>query len=87
MKLSKIALALIVSLLLSCHENKHSQTTNLNNDTGKDDTSRQTGKDLYEKWFVYDQPINGYNVKIHWLCDKAQLFSGTGYFISQTPTQ
>ena len=46
----------------------------------KSATSRQTKIGIYEKWFVYDQPINGYNVKIHWLCDKAQLFSGTGYF-------
>ena len=46
----------------------------------KSDTSRQTKIGLYEKWFVYDQPINGYNVKIHWLRDKSQLFLGTGYF-------
>ena len=53
----------------------------------KDDIIRNTEKDLFEKWFVYDQPINGYNVKIHWLCDKTQLFSGTGYFyFSNTDT-
>ena len=53
----------------------------------KSDTSRQTKIGIYEKWFVYDQPINGYNVKIHWLCDKTQLFSGTGYFyFSNTDT-
>lgn len=37
-------------------------------------------EDLIEKWFVYDKPINGYDVKIHWLCDKTCGYYGTGYF-------
>ncbi len=33
-----------------------------------------------EKWFVYNKPINGYDVKIHWLGDKSQGYWGTASF-------
>jgi hypothetical protein len=44
----------------------------------KDDGRNEV--ELYEKWLVYDRPIDGYDVMIHWSCDKAQLFTGTGIF-------
>ena len=36
--------------------------------------------ELYEKWLVYNRPIDGYDVMIHWSCDKAQFYTGTGLF-------
>lgn len=32
------------------------------------------------KWLVYDKPINGYDVKIHWRGDKTQGYWGTAFF-------
>lgn len=37
-------------------------------------------EEIIEKWFVYERPINSYDVKIHWQCNKSQLFTGTGCF-------
>lgn len=51
------------------------------------DNRQPTEVTHYEKWFVYDRPIYGYDVKIHWLCDESQLFSGTGnFFFSDADT-
>ena len=65
-----IGLALELLTLFACGNNQ--QTTN-KRETERDDR-------YYEKWFVYDQPINGYEVTIHWLCDKRQGYWGTGLF-------
>ena len=65
-----IGLALALLTLFACGNNQ--QTTN-KRETERDDR-------YYEKWFVYDQPINGYEVTIHWLCDKRQGYWGTGLF-------
>ena len=69
-EIKMVSLALMLMVLCSCG-NRQQPTSNT--ETKRDDR-------YYEKWFVYDQPINGYDVTIHWLCDKRQGFWGTGYF-------
>lgn len=32
-----------------------------------------------EKWMVYDQPINGYKIKIHWSCENNNANKGIAY--------
>lgn len=61
-----------IMLLLVCGCN-HSEKPE-NKDVGL------AGAESYEKWLVYDRPVNGYNVMIHWTCDKPQLFTGIGTF-------
>lgn len=69
-KLELICLTLTLLMLCSCV--KRQQPTYISENLK--DTA------YYEKWFVYDQPLNGYEVTIHWLCDKSQGFWGTGLF-------
>ena len=81
--LKTIAVFVIVALLQwSCGDSKLRQNEKIDNGA-----NRKTNTGYYEKWFVYDQPINGYNVKIHWACDESQLFSGIGcFYFSNTDT-
>lgn len=72
---------LIILLVLVCSYSC-SRTDKSPNDNGQPAVVKQ-----YEKWFVYDRPINGYDIIIHWQCDKTQLFTGTGsFFFSDAET-
>jgi len=35
---------------------------------------------LCDKWLVYDKPINGYDVKIHWQCENTNGYDGNAWF-------
>ena len=81
-----VHLAFILLLACSCNNSHESNNpvvekkTNIRKDRSELVKNLPKKEGLIEKWFVYDRPINGYDVKIHWLCDKTYGYYGTGYF-------
>lgn len=89
-----IYFAFILMLAYSCNSHKSSdpivkEKTNIRKDKSKLFKNLSKKEGLIEKWFVYDKPINGYDVKIHWLCDKTYGYYGTGcfYFSNDSTTK
>lgn len=79
-------LALVLLLACSCNNSQESsepivkEEINIHKNRFELVKNLQKKGSLIEKWFVYDRPINGYDIKIHWLCDKSYGYYGTGYF-------
>lgn len=45
-----------------------------------DEHENNRPNNVYQKWFIYDKPINGYDVKIHWISDFSYGNNGRGDF-------